>query len=493
MQFLPLVLYVFFLSFILLYSFIQLWLLINFMCYNKAVTKKQQQILENYDKTNLPRVTIQLPVYNEKYVVERLIDAVIRIKYPKEKLEIQVLDDSTDESFAIASDKIKLLVNQGIDIKHIKRNNRTGFKAGALAYGLELAKGEFIAIFDADFIPDENFLYNTLPFFQNEKVGCVQTRWGHINKNYSLLTKLQAFALDAHFIIEQTARNWGGYFINFNGTAGIWRKSCIENAGGWSADTLTEDLDLSYRAQLKGWKLVYVKNVVSPAELPIEMNSLKAQQYRWSKGAAECAVKNLKNVLTSKLNISTKIHAFFHLLNSFLFICIFAIGLLSLPVIQVINHYPQWNNFYSLFVIYYAALGIITLFYFVAFYVAAGSKLYAIIIFILLFPLFLSITMGLSLHNAIGVFEAYIKKKSVFVRTPKFNILSRKDDFRKKTYRSSKLPKIVWFEIFFGLYFTFSIYMAIQWNNYLIIPFFLLLAMGFFITGLTSILHYKRK
>ncbi len=490
---LPVILYVFFLTFILLYSFVQLWLMLLFIFKAAKKAKQQKNIIKNFDQSDLPIVTIQLPVYNEKYVVKRLIEAVVNIQYPTDKIEIQVLDDSTDETFEIAAQLIKEYQIKGFDIKHIQRNNRSGFKAGALAYGLQSAKGEFIAVFDADFIPDKHFLYHTIPFFTDPKVGCVQTRWGHLNKSYSLLTRLQAMALDAHFIIEQTARNAGNYFINFNGTAGIWRKECIINSGGWSADTLTEDLDLSYRAQLKNWQIVYVKNIVSPAELPVEMNALKAQQYRWSKGAAECVVKNMRAVFKSNIPVAAKLHAFFHLFNSFLFICIFAIGLLSLPVIYIIQNYPEWNNLFSLFIIYYTALGIITLFYFLAYYHAAKSKLIAIFSFVLLFPLFLSITMGLSLYNALGVFEAYIQKKSSFVRTPKFNIINNNDSYTDKTYRSAKFPKMVVPELILGLYFVFALFLVICWNNYLSIPFFTLIGLGFFTVGLTSLIHYLHK
>ena len=230
--------------------------------------------------SKFPRITIQLPIFNEKYVVERLIDSVAAIRYPSDKLEIQILDDSTDETVEITAAKVEEYGKKGIDIKHIRRDDRSGFKAGALQYGMEQAKGEFIAVFDADFLPNEDFLEKTIPHFQDNKIGVVQVRWGHVNRGYSTLTKMQAFGLDAHFTIEQSGRNHAGSFINFNGTAGVWRKSCIEDAGGWSADTLTEDLDLSYRAQLKGWKFAFLEGVIAPAELPVIMSAIKSQQYR---------------------------------------------------------------------------------------------------------------------------------------------------------------------------------------------------------------------
>jgi cellulose synthase/poly-beta-1,6-N-acetylglucosamine synthase-like glycosyltransferase len=290
--------YVLLLAFIFAYSLVQLNLLLKYLSSRKRRQNLDAEIMPA-DQSLWPLVTVQLPVYNELYVVERLIDSAVALNYPKEKLEIQVLDDSTDESFELAANKVQHYQLLGFNIKHIKRSERTGYKAGALAYGLEIAEGEFCAIFDADFVPDPDFLIKTLPHFANKEVGMVQSRWEHLNREYSLLTRLQAFALDAHFTVEQGGRNAGNHFINFNGTAGIWRVKAINDSGGWSADTLTEDLDLSYRAQLKGWKFIFLESLGSPAELPAAMNALKTQQYRWNKGAAECARKNLGKVLSS--------------------------------------------------------------------------------------------------------------------------------------------------------------------------------------------------
>jgi cellulose synthase/poly-beta-1,6-N-acetylglucosamine synthase-like glycosyltransferase len=299
--------------FIFSYSLVQLSLLINY--------RKRKNTQTSEWRGEWPSVLIQLPVFNERYVVERLIDATCQIDYPKDKLEIQLLDDSTDESFEIATRVVKARAREGFRISQIKRPERKGFKAGALDYGLKLSDADFVAIFDADFVPDPQFLKRAIPEFINENVGMVQSRWGHLNGDYSLLTKVQSFALDAHFTVEQAGRNRGNHFINFNGTAGVWRRNTIEDAGGWSADTLTEDLDLSYRAQLRGWQFRFVEDLVSPAELPAEINALKNQQYRWNKGAAECARKHLGNVLgASHIPLKTKVHAFFHLLNSSIFI-----------------------------------------------------------------------------------------------------------------------------------------------------------------------------
>src|SRR5262249_18684844 len=246
-----------------------------------------------------PVVTVQLPIYNEMYVVERLIDAVCQIDYPRDKFEVQVLDDSTDETRQIARAMVERCRNQGIDIHYLHRDIRTGFKAGALAHGLKSAKGQFIAIFDADFIPSREILFKTIDQFTNPEIGMVQVRWGHINSEYSLLTKIQSIMLDGHFVIEHTARNRSGRFFNFNGTAGIWRREAIETSGGWQHDTLTEDLDLSYRAQMRGWKFMFVPDVVAPAEVPVEINSFKSQQHRWAKGSIQTARKILPLVLKS--------------------------------------------------------------------------------------------------------------------------------------------------------------------------------------------------
>ena len=295
MEILLIIIYGFFLTFILFYSLIQMHLVILYLKRGKI---KKGSTIPTPDY--FPFVTIQLPIYNELYVVERLILQVSKIDYPKDRFEVQILDDSNDETTQIIRKVILKLKESKVKFDLVRRPNRIGFKAGALAYGMNICQGEFIAIFDADFLPKKDFLKKTIPYFIDKKVGVVQTKWTHINENYSKLTQIQAFGLDAHFTIEQGGRNYGKYFINFNGTAGVWRKTCIEDAGGWSADTLTEDLDLSYRAQLKGWYFKYLEKVESPAELPAAMNALKNQQFRWTKGAAECTRKNLIRVLKTK-------------------------------------------------------------------------------------------------------------------------------------------------------------------------------------------------
>jgi len=281
----------------------------------------------------LPAVTIQLPVYNEAYVVERLITAVSRIDYPKDLLHIQVLDDSTDETSVIAETLVRELTAQGLDICYIHRSHRQGFKAGALANGLACAKGEFVAVFDADFIPTPGFLKDTIHYFRDDNVGMVQARWDYINRNYSLLTRIQAILLDGHFTMEHGSRFRSGLFFNFNGTAGLWRKSCIEDAGGWQHDTLTEDLDLSYRAQLKGWQFVYAPNVTVWSEIPVEMNAFKSQQHRWAKGSAQTAKKLLGPIIKAPIPLKVKVEAVFHLTSNFAYLCMTMLSIIIFPAL----------------------------------------------------------------------------------------------------------------------------------------------------------------
>ena len=321
---------------ILMYSLAQLNLLVNYLKAKKDKDTSPRFDLDNPDE--VPYVTIQLPVYNELYVMERLLENIAKMDYPAAKLEIQVLDDSTDESVISTAKQIKELQATGLDITHICRKDRSGFKAGALKEGLIEAKGDFIAIFDADFLPKEDWLKKTILYFKDDKIGVVQTRWGHLNRDYSLLTKIQAFALDAHFTLEQVGRNSKGHFINFNGTAGIWRKTCIIDAGNWEGDTLTEDLDLSYRAQLKNWKFKYLEDVETPAELPVIISAARSQQFRWNKGGAENFRKMFKRVIFSKnISFKTKIHGVLHLLNSTMFLNVLIVGILSIPMLYIKN------------------------------------------------------------------------------------------------------------------------------------------------------------
>ena len=345
-------LYAFCLFLIFYYSVVQVSLAV---AYVRTRKKRFLEIAPIFDLTNAPKVTVQLPMYNEMYVADRIIDTTAELDYPRDKFQIQVLDDSTDETKEIIANKVKELAAKGIDIIHIHRTDRTGYKAGALDSAMDKVSGEFIAIFDADFVPDTDFLLKTIPYFQDEKIGVVQTRWGHLNKTYSMLTELQAFGLNGHFAIEQGGRSTNGHYINFNGTAGIWRKSCIADAGGWEHDTITEDLDLSYRAQMKGWKFKYLEDVISPAELPITMSALKSQQHRWMKGGAEVFMKMWKRLVKNpNVRFTDKVHGLAHLFNSTVFVFILCLSVLSLFVLHIKDSFSDLNfviQFGSFFII----------------------------------------------------------------------------------------------------------------------------------------------
>ncbi len=424
-----------------------------------------------------PKVCIQLPIYNEKYVIKDLIDKVCKLNYPVKQLEIQVLDDSTDETTDLLKLKIAEWKTKDINISLIRRPDRKGFKAGALQYGLDLTDAEFLAIFDADFLPSENFLKETIPQFQQNNIGVVQTRWGHTNKDYSLLTKLQAFGLDAHFTIEQVGRSRAGSFINFNGTAGVWRKETIIDAGGWSADTLTEDLDLSYRAQLKGWKFLYREDIESPAELPIIMPAIKSQQFRWNKGGAETARKNFGKVLRSNISFTNKIHAFFHLFNSSIFIAILTTAVLSIPMLYIKSIHPHLALLFQIGSIFLLGFFSIGIFYWVAnkHLMKANHQKY----FFSTFPIFITVSMGLSLHNALAVAEGLLGFKSAFIRTPKFNLAKKGDSWKGNQYVTLKFSPLTLMEALLAIYFAFGIFLGIYLSDYGLIIFHLMLFLGF--------------
>ena len=480
------------LFFIFLYSLVQLSLVWTYRRGRgeEAFTGSMHSVFG--EQKDWPVVTIQLPVYNERYVVNRLIDSVCAIRYPKDKLHIQVLDDSTDDSFELAAKSVKHWQEKGIDIVHVKRPERTGFKAGALAYGLTCSKGDFTAIFDADFMPYPDFLERCIPYFIQEKVGLVQTRWEHLNEDYSMLTRLQAFGLDAHFSIEQRGRNINQHFINFNGTAGIWRNTCIAEAGGWQSDTLTEDLDLSYRAQIKGWKFQYLEKLGSPAELPAAMPALKNQQYRWTKGAAECAVKNLPRVMRAKgIPWSTKLHAFFHLANSFIFVCVLTTAILSVPMLFIKFSDPDLGFLFKLASLFLLSFFIHGFFYWTSMKHGQGERHKSFGEFLMVFPLFLSVSMGLSLHNAIAVIEGYAGRKTPFVRTPKFNLIEKKGSFLDSSYRIRKIHPMSILEIVLALYFLGGIGLAFYLNDFGLIPFHIMLFLGFGLVGFYGLRHAK--
>ncbi len=465
------------------YSIMQLSLLIRY--WRKPEKQNSDPEIGNY-----PDVLVQLPVFNEYYVVERLIDAAVSLNYPKERLYIQVLDDSTDESLALAARMVEHYKNEGFNIEQIRRPDRKGFKAGALQYGLELSNAPYVVVFDADFVPESDFILRTITEFQNPEIGMVQTRWGHLNRHYSLLTRVQAFALDAHFTVEQMGRNLGSHFINFNGTAGIWRRKCIEDAGGWSADTLTEDLDLSYRAQLKGWKFKFLEDVISPAELPAEMNALKNQQYRWNKGAAECYKKHLKTVFKSKgLPLSTRLHALFHLGNSSVFIWIMICAVLSLPLVYIKNSHPEFKIMFALGGILLLSFAILGAFYYTSFRRTEGRR--KKVEFLWMYPAFLSISMGMSLHNARAVWLGYMGKRTPFIRTPKWNIVGTGGTWSGKKYLGKKISLLTWLEGFLILYFGAALVFEILIGEYGFVPLHLMLIFGFSAVFIYSIRHSK--
>ena len=471
----------------------QIQLVYSYWKFKRSQKKLGQSTDDEIHPNDLPIVTVQLPIYNELYVVQRLIDAVAALDYPKDKLEIQVLDDSNDETVQLIADKVAEHQEKGIWIKHVRRDNRQGFKAGALAYGLQISHGEFVAIFDADFVPPSHFLKKTLPQFQDEQIGMVQTRWEHLNEDYSLMTQLQAFCLNAHFTIEQLGRHAQGHLINFNGTAGVWRKQCINEAGGWQSDTLTEDLDLSYRAQLKGWKFKYLEEVGTPAELPVAMNALKTQQFRWTKGAAECAKKNLSKVFKNTgLKRGTKIHATFHLLNSSMFIFVVLVSLLSLPLLYIKADFSQYAQIIMYFSFFLTGTVFLGLFYWFSTGVKGLKPSKRRIYFFTRFPLFLAMYTGLSLHNAMAVIEGLSGKKTAFIRTPKFNITQRKDQrWKSNKYLKNNLSVLTILEVLLCLYFLAGIVIGFLLEDYGLMPFHLMLAAGFGYISFYSIWHSR--
>lgn len=436
-------------SFVLLiYSCVEFILLLNFLFRKKTVETKVWK--------SLPNVTIQLPLYNEKFVVERLIDAIVQIDYPKEKLEIQVLDDSTDETIEKAKAKVAMYQAQGFDIHYIQREDRSGFKAGALDYGLRTSKGEFIAIFDADFLPARTFLMDAIPHFSDDRVGVVQSRWGYLNENYSFLTRLQTVILNTHFSVEQAGRNKSKAYINFNGTAGIWSKKCIDDAGGWMADTLTEDLDLSFRAQMKGWKFKYVMEIESPSELPITFPGYKAQQFRWAKGAAECVKKNLSSLWKSSASFWAKMIGSFHLLNSSVYLVVLSFILLSFPMSYALQEF-KGNPMVDSLLPFFLLSNVLLLCVFVGGNLYRSKSPVQWLAFPFIFLGFLIVNMGMSLYMSIGVIEGYLGKKSEFVRTPKFNVLAAKKAGVQAAYTKITLTPLNMIELLIAGYGVFQL------------------------------------
>ena len=448
---------------ILIYCITQLNLLSSFLISEKSKKSNGTGSDEQYNihNPNLPIVTVQLPIYNEFNVIERLIDAVCAIEYPKDKLEIQVLDDSDDESVRLTQQIVNHYHKQGIPIERITRKNRDDFKAGALKYGLERAKGELIAIFDADFLPQKDWLKKTVKYFEDEEIGVIQTRWSHLNRNFSVLTEALAFALDVHFILEQEGRSMTGKFLNFNGTAGIWRKKCILDAGNWQGDTLTEDLDLSFRAQLKNWKFKFLIDVETPAEIPVAMSAIRSQQFRWNKGGAENFQKNVWKLLKSKhLPLSTRFHGVVHLLSSSVFLGVLLISLLSVPLLYIKEVYPIFDWFFILTAFFIICTLIFFYCYWFVHKKVYGGGTHSFVHYVRRFVIFYTLAMALSLHNSVAVIQGHLRIRSSFIRTPKFNIISNKDSWIHNRYLVKSKSIYPYLEGLLAVYFLFGMFSA---------------------------------
>ncbi len=435
-----------------------------------------------------PTITIQLPIYNEKYVAARLVDSVCAMDYPKEKMKIMVLDDSNDETVELLEDLVNHHKKNGYDIIHVRRGNRIGYKAGALKHAMKFTTTELVAIFDADFTPPTWYLKKAIPHFANQKIGLIQCRWGHLNENYSALTQAQALALDFHFLIEQKAKSNSHLFMNFNGTAGIWRKECIDDAGGWHTATLVEDLDLSYRAQMKGWKCVFLPDIVVNAELPVQMNGAKRQQFRWAKGSIQCAVKLLSDILLKrKVAVEAKLQAFVQLTRHIVF-PLMLIQFLTLPILLASE-----INLYIVSVI--PAITI-------AAYLAMGPGAYLLVIHKLwkndwktkakALPILLIYSIGMSVNNTVAVFDAILGKKNEFLRTPKYGIINKTDAWRDKAY-NLPFTRTTLLELFFAVYGVFGIFVAIFTSNPVFVPILGLHVVGFFYIAYTSLSHSRFK
>ena len=459
---------------------------VNFY-YLAFISRTRKEIRPTVD-WGTPSVTIQLPIYNEKYVAKRLVDAVCNLDYPKDKLRIMVCDDSDDDTVELLRDVVDDYKKQGFQIEHVRRGTRKGYKAGALKHAMQTTDTDLVTIFDADFIPPSWFLKRAIPHFSKPNIGLVQCRWGHVNENYSTITQVQALSIDFHFLIEQKAKSNSHLFMNFNGTAGIWRRECIEDAGGWHTATLVEDLDLSYRAQMKGWKCLFLPDIVVDAELPAQINGAKRQQFRWAKGSIQCAIKLLSDIgLKRNVAIEAKIQAFIQLTRHIVYPLVL-IQFLTLPILLAAQ-----VNLYVISVL--PALTIAT-------YLAMGPGAYLIIIHgmydktwkskVKLLPALLVYNAGMSVNNTVAVFDAVLGKKNEFHRTPKYGIVTKQDDWRDKAY-NLPFTQTTLLEIFFGVYGIMAIFIAIFSNNPIFVPIILLQAIGFFYIAYLSLSHTRFK
>jgi len=464
-----------------MYGLHRYWLVYDYFQYSKNVPLPPPPV------TNWPRVTVQLPIFNERYVIERLAEAVSRFDYPRELLDVQVLDDSTDETQEVARACVERHAAQGMPITYIHRTNREGYKAGALENGLQTANGEFVAIFDADFIPEPDFLPRTIPYFLNadggDNIGMVQTRWTYLNSDYSLLTNVETILLDGHFVVEHGARSRRGTFFNFNGTAGVWRRKVIDDAGGWQHDTLTEDTDLSYRAQLKGWKFLYLPQIECASELPVDMNGFKSQQARWAKGLMQTAKKILPKVFAADVPWHVKAEAFFHLTANISYPLMVLLSTMLLPV-MIVRFQQGWLQMLLIDLpLFLASTCSISSFYLVAQKELRPKTWWRTFLYM---PFVMATGIGISVRNTQAVIEAILGKKSEFARTPKFKIEGKKGTFAKKSY-ANKAGWMPYAEVLLGLYFSLTVVYAIANENYPTVPFLLLFVWGYLYTGFMSL------
>lgn len=476
-----LIIYFTLLIFLSIYGGYRIKQVIDFWRYRKLVPKPKAHFSED----DLPFITVQLPLFNEMYVVERLVETVAKLDYPRDRFEIQVLDDSTDETVKIAEAVVEKYKKLGFDITYIHRTDRTGFKAGALANGNKTAKGELLAIFDADFLPRSDFLQKLVHYFTDPMVGCAQMRWSHINGDYNLLTRLQTIMLDGHFVVEQTVRNRTGGFFNFNGTAGIWRRRTIEMSGGWQHDTLTEDTDLSFRAQLMGWKFVYLLDEDAPSEIPVEINAFKAQQRRWAKGVMQVGIKLYRRIWFANLPLRVKIEMFFRLTGNISYPLMIIVSLLQFPLLLV--RYNQ--GFYHLMVfdvplLFFSTVSVILFYGTAVWYLdeKPSFRLWHL-------PLVMSLGIGLAFSNARAVIEAMLGHQTEFVRTPKYKVEGANDEtWKKKKYKRKRgwLPLL---ELAFSVYFLLAILYAARFHLFGTIPFLFLFCYGYGYMGIMSILQ----
>jgi cellulose synthase/poly-beta-1,6-N-acetylglucosamine synthase-like glycosyltransferase len=459
------------------YGLHRYWLVYDFYKYAKNTPGPPPEIKK------WPRVTVQLPIYNERYVIERLVEAISRFDYPRELLDVQVLDDSIDETQEVARACVERFAAQGLPITYIHRKNRSGFKAGALENGLKTAKGEFVAIFDADFQPSSDFLRLSVPYFQDSKIGMVQARWTYLNRDYSLLTQVETILLDGHFVVEHGARSRRGTFFNFNGTAGVWRRQTIEDAGGWQHDTLTEDTDLSYRAQLKGWRFLYLSDIECASELPVDMNGFKTQQARWAKGLMQTAKKILPQVMKSDAPLHVKAEAFFHLTANVSYPLMILLSTMLLPA-MIVRFYQGWMQMLVIDLpLFLASSCSISSFYLVAQKELRPKTWWRTFLYM---PFVMATGIGISVRNAQGVIEALIGKKTEFARTPKYKIEGKSGSFLKKSYKN-KAGWIPYAEVFLGFYFILTVLYAILNETYATVPFLLLFVWGYLYTGFMSL------